>query len=214
MDVVALADMIPNVEDICKEFEAKKDLPPSEAAMQHERNYLLSHGYRDDNAEVFNAICRFGAAELEKKNVRGLFLKGAPGIGKSAGAKLLAAQFKYSFVTARELQAIYMSLDSELDFLEYVDAKNFFGVFQPLVIDDIGTEDCPVTKFGTQTNVLSVVLERRYEMAFLRYGVKTIVTGNLNDRDLRERYGYRIDDRFNEMFQFYTVNGKSFRNNN
>jgi hypothetical protein len=45
----------------------------------------------------------------------------------------------------------------------------------------------------------------------MRHGVRTIITCNLTDKQLRDRYGLRIDDRMNEMFEFATVDGVSLR---
>lgn len=209
--MIELWRCIPSVDEVLRQLNRPEDEKPTQAVIDRIADDFLASGYRDDNPEVFRAIVEYGAAELEKKNTRGLFLKGVSGIGKTAGIRLLAAKFKWPVLTARQIQGVFTQCESDLHFLEFIDAQNEFDEIQTLVIDDIGTEDCPVVKFGTQTNVIATALERRYEYAFTRFAVRTIVTTNLTDAELRQRYGYRIDDRLNEMFTFRQVNGKSLR---
>jgi DNA replication protein DnaC len=172
--------------------------------------YLTGCGYRGENPQVYDAIREYGAAEEEGKNTKGLFLRGACGIGKSYGVFCLAAKFQWPVISAKQLQAAFMSYSDDA-FLRLVDGVDEFDRPHTIVIDDIGTEDCPVMKYGTATNMIADVLDRRYYMGFHRHNVRTIVTCNLSDEQLRERYGLRIDDRMNEIFKFATVNGKSLR---
>lgn len=209
--MIELKDCIPNVAELVRRGAQPKNEKPSECALKAMDCWLKGCYYWTTNPEVFNAICEYGAAELENKNHNGLFIRGACGIGKSYGVACLAARFKWPVIPAKVLQTAYLSAASDDDFLKLVDALDFYGRPQTIVIDDIGTEDCPVMKYGTATNVIADVLDRRYYQGFQRHGVRTIVTCNLTDEQLRERYGLRIDDRMNEMFEFATVNGKSLR---
>jgi DNA replication protein DnaC len=209
--MIELKDCIPTMADLQRRAEQKRNGKPSAEAIKTMLEYLQVCGYRDDNGDVFDAIVEYGAAELENRNGRGLFIRGGCGIGKSYGVACLAAYFKWPVIPAKVLQAAYMSAESDDQFWEFVDAVDFFGKPLTVVIDDIGTEDFPVMKYGTATNLIADVLDRRYYNGFQRHGVRTIVTCNLTDQQLRDRYGLRIDDRMNEMFKFATVEGRSLR---
>jgi len=209
--MIEIKDCIPTIDELLRRGQRKENGRPSADAVTTIASYLDAAGYRADNSEVYDAVLEYGAAELEHKNHKGLFIRGACGIGKSYGVACLAARFKWPVIAAKQLQAAYLSAKSDDDFWRLVDARDFFDRPQTIVIDDVGTEDCPVMKYGTATNLIADVLDRRYYQGFQREGVRTIVTCNLTDEQLRERYGLRIDDRMDEMFTFATVTGKSLR---
>lgn len=209
--ILNLGDCIPNIKELQKRAEQKPQTLPSHKSVARIESYLKDCGYSDINKQVYNAILGYGAFELEGIATKGLFLKGACGIGKSYGVSCLASLFKFPVLQAKQLQAVYMVSESEEQFYNIVDGLDFFGRPRTIVIDDIGTEDCPVMKYGTATNVIADVLDRRYYMGYLRHNVRTIVTTNLTDEQLKQRYGVRIDDRLNEMFEFTIVDGISLR---
>lgn len=209
--IKVLADCIPTMEELKRRAQQRDNEPASDEAAYAMTEHLWNCGYTNSNPEVYRAIVEYGASELENRNSRGLFIKGACGIGKSFGVACLAAHFKWPVIPAKVLQAVYMSAENDDKFLQFVDALDYFGRPQTIVIDDIGTEDYPLMKYGTPCNLIADVLDRRYYQGFLRNGVRTIVTCNLSDAQLRERYGLRIDDRMNEMFEFVTVEGASLR---
>ena len=201
-------EMIPNIDALKKLTIQREAVPPSQEALRKMAGRLYSYGYRNDNLEVFDAICQYGAAELERKNRRGLFVKGVSSIGKTLGVAMLAAFFEWPMVSADVLEKLFMSDQSEFE--ATIAARDFFGRPLPLVIDDVGTETFPLVKFGSAYNLMEKVLDFRYR-EFCRHGARTIITSNLSDEQLRDRYGYRIDERLNEMFDFRTVNGRSLR---
>lgn len=209
--MIELKDCIPTIDELRRRAEQKRNAPASAEAIKTMAEHLRLCGYTNSNPEVYRAIIEYGASELEGKNSRGLFIKGACGIGKSFGVSCLAAIFKWPVIPAKVLQAAFMSAEKEDQFWQLVEARDFFGKPLTVVIDDIGTEDFPVMKYGTATNIIADVLDRRYWQSFLREGVRTIVTCNLTDAEMRDRYGFRIDDRMNEMFEFVTVEGVSLR---
>ena len=210
-DILKLADCIPNIKDLQRRAEQRPQALPNNRSVARIDNFLKQCGYSDINKEVYNAILGYGAFELSGIAKRGLFIRGKCGIGKTYGVSCLASFFKFPVLNAKQLQAVYMVAESEEQFYNVIDGLDFFGRPRTIVIDDIGTEDCPVVKYGTATNVIADVLDRRYYMGFLRHNVRTIVTTNLTDEQLRQRYGIRIDDRLNEMFEFVTVDGLNLR---
>ena len=172
---------------------------------------LRNAGYdAGGNSSVFDAIVKFAGMVKHGKVRKGLFLIGPCGVGKSTGMEMVSALTGTMIVTAKALQQAYMDSPTGTEWENICLARDYFGNPQPLIIDDIGSEDYPFFHYGSKVNVIGSALEYRYQ-ALCRYGVWTAVTTNLSDEELRQRYGFRIDDRLNEMFYFCLVNGRSLR---
>lgn len=75
-----------------------------------------------------------------------------------------------------------------------------------LIIDDVGTEAASVKVYGTESSPLTELLFARYDRQLW-----TILTSNLSDDDLQQRYGIRLADRFREMFDRILFDGNSYR---
>lgn len=75
-----------------------------------------------------------------------------------------------------------------------------------LIIDDVGTEPANVKVYGTESSPLTELLFARYDRRLW-----TVITSNLSDDDLRNRYGVRVTDRFNELFDKIYFSGNSYR---
>lgn len=76
-----------------------------------------------------------------------------------------------------------------------------------LAIDDLGIEPSEVLDYGNVLNPAIDLLTRRYNDQLF-----TIVTTNLTPKQIREHYGDRIADRFNEMMARIVFNNPSYRN--
>ena len=113
--------------------------------------------------------------------------------------------------TPEDFAADFKECEGNLHDLEkqIITGGDFFERPQNIVIDEIGSKDT-VKCFGEAENIMETVLDMRYR-AYLRYGVLTVVTTNLTDKEIRERYGRRIEDRIQEMFYVCRVTGKSLR---
>lgn len=77
---------------------------------------------------------------------------------------------------------------------------------QMLGIDDLGNEPAEVMNYGNVVNPLAELLEIRYKRQLY-----TIVTTNLIPRQIREKYGARVADRFNEMFGVVIFKNSTYR---
>ena len=205
------SDFVPSIDEILRITQRREDENATDNSRGRMRKKLELCSYRPDNEQVFEAILEYGARELDGRNVRGLFLRGDCGIGKTLGCKILSQAFKFPFLTAKTLQQIFMKAKDEDEFWGIVDGRDFHGHPHTIVIDDLGTEDHPVMKFGTQHFLMADVLERRYSQGYLKDEVRTIVTSNLDDGALLGRYGRRISDRLNEMCNFVSADGRSLR---
>lgn len=75
-----------------------------------------------------------------------------------------------------------------------------------LAIDDFGKEPVEVMDYGTVLSPLVHLLEFRYGQQLF-----TAMTTNLTPPEIREKYGARIADRFNEMMQVIVFEGPSYR---
>ena len=75
-----------------------------------------------------------------------------------------------------------------------------------LAIDDLGTEPVEVMDYGNIMTPIIDLLTKRYEAQLF-----TIVTTNLDPKDIRKRYGDRIADRLNEMMAKIVYRNPTYR---
>jgi DNA replication protein DnaC len=75
-----------------------------------------------------------------------------------------------------------------------------------LAIDDLGTEPAEVLSYGNVLSPVIDLLSRRYDDQLF-----TIVTTNLTPKQIREHYGERMADRFNEMFERIIFDNPTYR---
>ncbi|MGE4300862.1 MAG: hypothetical protein AB7F40_04575 [Victivallaceae bacterium] len=184
---------------------------PSSAAIKEIEVFFDGCGYRRDIPELFDLLCRLGASEVEHTSKRGLFLRGDPGIGKTLGVKLLAASFGWVMLHVSEIVGFYKRHPCYEEWEGYCRALELGVTPRTMVIDDLGVEDFPMNDYGTPCNPLSELLDIRYRRSFSRDGVRTVITSNITDSEIKRRYGFRISDRLNEMCPFATVKGDSLR---
>lgn len=100
-------------------------------------------------------------------------------------------------INARELSRIFVSGNGT-----YERCKSTYI----LAIDDLGVEDSVVYLQGNRYKPMEDILYYRYERM-----LTTIVTTNLPLPTLREKYGDRLGDRFNEMFKIIPMPNINFR---
>lgn len=137
----------------------------------------------------------------------GLLLYGGVGNGKSTLSLAICKLIDLlegnnwnsciSSVTALELANIAMN-DK--------DRFNNIKIATKLVIDDLGTEPSTVKNWGNEISPVTEILYHRYDNLLF-----TVVTSNLNDKEIKERYGIRIADRISEMFDKVFFSGESYR---
>lgn len=207
-----IGSLIPTIAELKQRVNRPAEVPPSKEAVAEMLAVLAEVGYCRDNPQVFKAILEYGAKIIDKSNYKGLFLKGDVGIGKSFGAEILAWKFKMPVIRPDVILSRYKDFNGNLLQLEYnliLSGAGGMGYPCDIVLDELGKND-DARNYGEAVSLMAEVMDMRYR-AFIRYGVKTIVTTNLTDTELKQRYGLRIDDRLNEMFYFRSVSGKSLR---
>ena len=205
-----------NISDAVARVVRQHSKPETESRCSEEScreigEFLQICGYLPLSRKLFDTLCRFGASALDGGSNRGLFLRGDVGIGKTFGLQLLAARFGWQFYSAREVEGFFRTQPDYTAWVDYCRAADFFGTGRTLVIDDLGTENEDFMQYGQRANPLAELLEKRYDLSFHRDHVRTVVTSNLTDQQLKERYGFRVFDRMREMFAFATVRGESLR---
>lgn len=100
-------------------------------------------------------------------------------------------------INARELSRTFVTENGT-----YERIKNTYI----LAIDDLGVEESAVYWQGNRYKPMEDILYYRYERM-----LTTIVTTNLPLSKLREKYGDRLGDRFNEMFKIVHMPDINFR---
>lgn len=75
-----------------------------------------------------------------------------------------------------------------------------------LIIDDLGLEPLVAKHFGTEFRPVEMLIGMRYNRM-----LPTIISTNLTRGEIEARYGSRLFDRLNELFQFIYMSQESFR---
>ena len=154
---------------------------------------------------------------LNKPDVinKGLFIVGPTGLGKTKFMKVFEVLFypykdyRFKSINAKDLVTAYEACNTPEDKEQF-----FYKMSRPILhIDDINTETI-ASNYGKK-DVVEEVLFMRCEK-----GLKTYVTCNYTNsnnciettmKDLGKRYGFRMYDRFFEMFNLIEFKGKSYR---
>lgn len=139
----------------------------------------------------------------------GLMLYGGVGNGKTTLAKsiceLISILFKESEWVGKKVDRI-SALELSKIIHEKPDLYHKIKSEELLFIDDIGTEPASVKSWGNECSPVTELIYARYDKQLF-----TLITSNLGDGDLKDRYGIRISDRFSEMFEKLYFQGKSYR---
>lgn len=160
-----------------------------------------------------------------------LIIRGCVGNGKTTTAKSIAATFDALRMLGNtklrndrwkmnaQEEAIYSTLSRlpVLNIMSAVDIANAardteklanIKSTQILIIDDLGTEPATSKVYGTELTPITEIINHRYERM-----ATTIITTNLNDAAIKERYGERVIDRINEMYEKLVYTSPSYRAN-
>ena len=165
--------------------------------------------YQDDIAtqEHIKAAARWLTAECPKF---GMLFCGQCGNGKTTLSHAIRDLVSWIYRHDYSNDGLYIKqVDArEICYAAKNDYKTYKGLCSQLMlsIDDLGVEPSEVLDYG---NVLSPVIEllsRRYNAQLF-----TIVTTNLTPKQIREHYGERIADRFNEMFERIVFENSTYR---
>lgn len=135
---------------------------------------------------------------------------GVPGNGKTTLMRAIQNLINYFNLKDDYGTSIGVSLRDVKDIVRMnKDDYNGFVKFRNtpmLAIDDLGLEPTEVLDYGNVLNPIIDLLSYRYNEQLF-----TIITTNLTGKQIREKYGDRIADRFNEMMRVIIFQEQSYR---
>lgn len=132
----------------------------------------------------------------------GILLYGNYGAGKTTMGKAIAELlnnlgYPMRSITARDI-ANLAAIDPE--------AFNSLKRENKLYIDEVGREPLVAKNYGNDKNPFIEMLEFRYDKQLF-----TVLTANLTDEEIVDRYGPYIDERIAENFEKINYENKSYR---
>lgn len=186
---------------------------------------IIELGFDDAVLGNHRTISRYLANMILGTADRGLFITGPVGTGKTLAMMLIQKQTHLrrrtaGFVTAPDVAAMvnekgsYTAITALVDEMEAPDWRK--GIWDghtyrkvDLILDDLGAETDAV-HYGVRTEPMIELIAARYDL-WKRCGARTHVTTNLNMRQIKERYGDRIESRLREMCYVTRFEGKDRR---
>lgn len=180
----------------------------------------------DDNRDIYeNAIRYFaGDGECEWDLNKGIYLYGPIGVGKTLFFKIFRelananCEFKNNFrrITISEMidgvtrdgskyfVSSGITFDDSLPMLIREDRSNH------ILLDDLGQSVDSVKYYGTNINIITDFIQRRY-YAYTDYRLLTHITTNMVPKEIISEYGEFIASRMMEMFNIIPFKGKDKR---
>lgn len=163
--------------------------------------------YTDDEATRGNIHQVAGYLTAQQPKL-GLLMCGTCGNGKTT--MLYAIRTASNVIRQQnESGATAVRIIDAKEVVEYAkDYKSFKSIKDDkcIAVEDMGREATEVVNYGNITNPIIDLLEYRYDRQ-----LPTLITTNLTPKEVREKYGNRIADRFNEMFNVIVFGNKSYR---
>lgn len=185
----------------------KEDIETALAELYRKAVETRGNTFRDISQAEVAAKLRSTAEWVAGHPLRsGLLLQGTVGSGKTTVLYALYALYKRlaTSVAHSTAPALYEHFrryqQNEMSYYpDYRQAKYLF-------LDDLGTEPARCLIYGTEYTPLQELIDYRYTRQ-----LPTVITTNLSDTQLLERYGDRFVDRIAEMFTVLRFKGKSYR---
>lgn len=108
-------------------------------------------------------------------------------------------RYKTRFITAKEIAMMCIDESSRDEYRTLINEPM-------LAIDDLGAEPAEVISYGMSYSPITDLLTARYDRQLI-----TLATTNLSNRQIKDKYGERIADRFNEMMEVIIFRNPSYR---
>lgn len=140
----------------------------------------------------------------------GIMLSGLPGNGKTTMlvsiAQLIEIGIPVGFVLNTTSTLGIYDAEDVLKISRNEDTWRDFKAQPMLAIDDFGKESTDISTYGNVSSPMIELLEYRY-----RKMLYTVLSTNLNPKEVKEKYGARLADRFNEMLDVVVFKGRTYR---
>ena len=166
---------------------------------------LRNIGYDNRAPSDYNAILRL--YETIGKCGRGFALRGINGIGKTMVARALLKS--NCFDDERTVAFTMNNQDKNLATVPGVSWRNMppNGIW--VYLDDVGMEE-GISDFGIRYESFSKAVQRIYNMRQNGMKVRLVLTTNLSDLDMLQRYGTHIVDRIDDLVVWLTMEGRGY----
>lgn len=138
----------------------------------------------------------------ESSDKRGIYLGGSCGNGKTTMMKAFERMCR-----ERGMRVLRTSAPKMVSW--HLQDHSIFDLphqEKVICIDDLGTESAEVMVYGNKLSIMADFFEEAYKTRCFLF-----VTSNLGAKEIEERYGERVRDRFREMFHSMKFSNPSFR---
>jgi len=173
----------------------------------------------EDQEEYYlNLMAYFMDKPRNLDRLKGLLILGTVGTGKTMSMEVMRKMFGgFQMANTR-----HIARDYAIDGLKTIDkyGRESFGRTPAGVIDykkpmkycfdDFGLESTNVKVYGNVANIMEEIIHDRYEQ-FLKHGMMTYATSNLDAEQIKKYYGERTTDRLRQMMNVISLTGKSMR---
>lgn len=185
-------------------YKTKYDAEDMTVVLEETYKHFVAIGRREYKQEYSLPNIRRVAKWISETNKDGLLLYGTIGSGKTTLMESLikALTILAPEQTKKRKSAIEITNEAKNDTTKFEETKRV----QMLFIDDLGEEATDVLNYGSQISPIIETLYYRYDKRLF-----TVITTNLLDNEIAPKYGVRIKDRFNEMFDRVYFDIESFR---
>jgi hypothetical protein len=176
------------------------------------------HFYKIEYRTILKLICYFAKDEeacayFNLKLYKGICLIGNVGVGKTELLKALLTIYsiKHAFHNSEKIVSQFLESRDHSMINKWASTSKFNGTetkYRPCLYDDLGCEN-RILDFGNEINLMSQILNRRYDLSKRDPEILTFATTNLDTDELLQKYGSRTDSRFNEMFNFISFHNEA-----
>lgn len=159
--------------------------------------------------ETEAVVSRLAEILTSPKGRFGVILCGAFGNGKTTMLRALSSTIALCSDCGMWKDRMRLSVvDADIIAERAKDQSTFADLCKAelLGIEDMGTEPAEVLSYGNAIRPMSSLLEKRYVTM-----KPTYITTNMTPTEIKDRYGNRLADRFNEMMDTVVFRNKSFR---